>query len=405
MNVGSIIKDDALGKLHKNVAIAKSGIYQYHRMELNGLFGETLKVPEQHTTRSVFNVFRPPEVLKDAKDLFVQLPLTREHPEDFVTTENIRDKKIDWIGWTGDSSKVEILEVEGDITINSTLNIVDRIGVHAYDSGVREVSPGYVADFIWKDGIDKNGTQYQIVMTKITEVNHLALVDNGRGGKDASILDSKKSLFKENDMDENVVMKALRKMFGKTERILDSMPKNIDEFTPEQTKYLLKETHRLLTHKASGKSFDSFYPIGYTKDDDDMIEKKEEVADEFPIEEKKEDKKDEVADEFPVEEKKDDKKEEKKDEVADEFPIEEKKDEVEDAPAEQTAFAAEKVIEPVKVKSTEQETSVTPQEPIRAKDSTFSVQMDSRKVVDKGVDPFSIMDQIRSGFSVKKETK
>jgi hypothetical protein len=396
MKLSELIKDDSPTKLHKNVAIAKSGIYQYHRMELDGLFDGHATIPSKHATRSVFNVFRPPEVLRDAKSLFVHLPLMREHPEDFVSPDNIRDRDFDWIGWTGDSSKIVDLEDEGEVTINSTLNIVDKLGINDYGDGIREVSPGYSADFIWKDGIDKNGTPYQIVMTKIKEVNHLALVDQGRGGKDASILDSK---YKETTMDENVVMSALKKLFGKKEKVLDSMPKNIEKFTDEQKDYLLKETHRLLMHRVSGKTFDSFMPIGYTKDDmgpEDAFPIEEKKAeDAFPIEEKK------AEDAFPIEEKK----------AEDAFPIEEKKDEEEkdgeeDAPAVEAGGPAVLEVSPTTTTGTGEVKTVTPQAPARANDH-MTVKITDSVHISNGPDPFAIMDQVRNGFAstAKKENK
>lgn len=415
-----IVKDDSPLKLHKNVAIAKSGIYQYHITELGGLFDNNVEIPNQHKSRTIFNVYRPKEVLKDAKNLFVQLPLTREHPEDFVTPDNIKDEKTGWIGWTGDSSTVAILETDSEITINSTLNIVDKIGMKSYDRGIREVSPGYAADFNWKDGVDKNGTEYQIVMTKINEVNHLALVDNGRGGKDASILDSKKEF--EMDKETKGLFDKFMSLFKNEKKILDSMPKDIEKFTDEQKEYLLKETHRLLRHRISGKSFDSFMPIGYTKDDMDMAEdapNQESTAggeheksegDEAggstgtitPKSDKENvtEKEDGAADALPEKETAAHEKIKeglKEDVEADKEETKDDDGDVIDAPAEQTAFHGMDTVEPTKVVSSNAAASTQPQAPVRAKDSTITVKISDSRVND-GFDPFAIVGQIKSGF-------
>ena len=403
------VKDDSLLKLHKNVAIAKSGIYQYHFSELRGLFDGDFSIPEHHISRTIFNVLRPKEVLKDSKNLFIQLPLTREHPEDFVTPENIKDDKTGWIGWTGDSSQIATLETEDEITINSTLNIVDKVGLHAYDSGIKEVSPGYIAEFKWQDGKDKNGTDYQIVMTRINEVNHLALVDNGRGGKEASILDNKyldkdyiKNLEKEFPMEKDPqgLFNKFMSLFNKDKKILDSMPKNIEKFTDEQKEYLLKETHRLLLHRITGKTFDSFMPIGFTKDDFPDIAKDEDMAkdgnkvDGNDVEGK-------TVDEDMTEDSEEEKK--KKEDEKDESKTEDNEVTKETASAEDTSaeISPSSTLEkPASGKTTTDSKKVIDE---KVKEKTVTVRIDDNKIEDSSPDPFVIGSQIKSGF--KKENK
>jgi len=412
MDVSLLVKDDALGKKHKNVAIAKSGIYQYHRSELSGLFGDSLNIPDEYSSRTIFNVYRPPEVLKDALKLFTGLPLTLEHPEDFVTAENIRDEKTGWIGWTGDSSEIRLLEADGEVTVNSTLNIVQEDGHSAYDHGIKEVSPGYAADFSWKRGTDKNGTEYQILMTKVNEVNHLAVTPQGRGGKDAAILDKKFEQTKETDMDEKSVLgfiqKTLKGMFSKTDKVLDSIPKSVEKFTDEQKDYLLKETHRLLQHRVSGKSFDSFYPLGYTKDDMHETSQAEDgIETDIASDEAMPDKE---ATDAGLSEKENSAHSEieeglKKDEEADKAEDSVESDMAQDAPATQTAEEGHDVIEPLTVKQDGSTLTTTPQAPARAADHDITVRItDSKRVVDS-IDPFEIGSQIRNGFAKNKESK
>ena len=264
--------DDAPSKVHKRVAIATSGIYQYHRNELPNLGLDT--VPDEHKSRNIFNVYRPPQVLKDAVGLFVRLPVTREHPDEFVTPENARDRSVDWIGWTGDSSDVSFLEEKNKFTINSTINLLDKEGIRAYDSGIREVSPGYAADFKWESGVDDSGTNYQIKMVRINEVNHLALVNQGRGGKDASILDHKGV----KDMNEKNLLKQFMDLFKKQSRVLDSIPKT-GPVNDDQKEYLLREFASMLHHKTEHKTFDSFMPEGYARDEDIAEDDKLDIKD------------------------------------------------------------------------------------------------------------------------------
>ena len=172
-------------KLVKNVAIAKSGIYKYAKEELPSLgLGST---PPAYEGTRFFSVYRPATVLARAVDSFVRLPLTLEHPSEMVDGSNLK-KYI--VGFTGDSAIVDMTNDKSEVLIKSTLAIIDNSAVRAYYGHTIEVSPGYTADFKWEDGIAPSGEPYQIAMTKITSVNHLAITRYGRGGSAACILDS-----------------------------------------------------------------------------------------------------------------------------------------------------------------------------------------------------------------------
>ena len=66
----------------------------------------------------------------------------------------------------------------------------DDEALRAYENGEVQLSPGYIAVFEWKKGMAPNGEEYDIVMKEITDVNHLALLPNGRGGEYAVVLDN-----------------------------------------------------------------------------------------------------------------------------------------------------------------------------------------------------------------------
>lgn len=172
-------------KLVKNVAIAKSGIYKYSKEELPSL-GLGATPPSYEGTR-FFSVYRPATVLARAVDSFVRLPLTLEHPSEMVDGSNLK-KYI--VGFTGDSAVVDMTLDKREVLIKSTLAIIDNSAVRAYYGHTIEVSPGYTADFKWEDGVAPSGEPYQIAMTNITSVNHLAITRYGRGGSAACILDS-----------------------------------------------------------------------------------------------------------------------------------------------------------------------------------------------------------------------
>jgi len=177
------VMDESAERLLKNVAIGRSGVYLYTRNELSGL-GIT-SIPEKYARDNLFHVYRPATVLAANAEKFVRQPLTNKHPPEMLTPENNR-KYIS--GWVGDSVVIE--NCNDEIIIRSSVNLVDRDVIRAYDSGIREVSPGYIAKFSWKDGETAQGLRYNIVMDDIESVNHLALVPEGRGGPTVRIMDS-----------------------------------------------------------------------------------------------------------------------------------------------------------------------------------------------------------------------
>lgn len=171
----------------KDVVIAKSGIYEYARRELAGMIPLGLvEIPKVYDGIQVFKVYRPASVLAAAQDKFTSLPIIREHSA-WLSPQNYRDHTL---GWTGDSSTAIMSEDKSEIIIKSSVKLADAEAIAAYDSGIREVSPGYTGHFVWKEG-KYQGREYQIVMDSIAEVNHLALTVQGRGGPDVKIADSR----------------------------------------------------------------------------------------------------------------------------------------------------------------------------------------------------------------------
>ena len=169
-------------KLVKEVAIAHSGIYTYHRSELSSL--GINEIPEEYNGVEWFNVYRPAILMQGAVDLFTNLPVTVEHPDVPVSPENSKDLMK---GFTGNEAYV-IME-DNEAYIHSVITLIDEEAIRYYNSDYREVSPGYVSENIWESG-NHNGIDYQIKMINIMDVNHLALTVKGRGGPMACVRDS-----------------------------------------------------------------------------------------------------------------------------------------------------------------------------------------------------------------------
>ena len=162
----------------KEVILCRSGFQIYTRDELlaAGMDLSALPVKECYTE------YRPPSAIIKAKELFRRLPLTKEHPDEWVTDEN-------WNllagGTTGE--EVEVVAIDDvDIGLRSTLVFNSKSLYDYYQNGNREVSVGYIE----KREVVLDNPNYDILMLSIEDVNHCAVTAKGRGGQSVAILDS-----------------------------------------------------------------------------------------------------------------------------------------------------------------------------------------------------------------------
>ncbi len=172
----------------KNIRIAVSGLYDYALEEI-----PTLRLPmpgagapEWVEEKRLYQVYRPAPVLAVACPKFANLPLTHHHPKAPVDGQNFRDIAI---GWTGEHPEVDYIAETNEVGIRSTCVLYDDEALSAYENGEVQLSPGYIAVFEWQKGTTPDGKEYDIIMKEITDVNHLALLPNGRGGEYAVVMD------------------------------------------------------------------------------------------------------------------------------------------------------------------------------------------------------------------------
>lgn len=174
-------------RLHKKVAIAHSGVYTYRREELATLHLSEDSIPERFKKETHFNVYRPAAVLAKAAPLFARQPVVVEHPDRIIDQYNAQDLTS---GFTGDSVRVSYRN--GEAYLDSTLTLIAEDAIRYYEEGYKEISPGYFSECRWvSDSMTYKGMPVHIVVTNISEVNHLALTVAGRGGPTACVLDSK----------------------------------------------------------------------------------------------------------------------------------------------------------------------------------------------------------------------
>jgi len=170
--------------LEKSVSIARSGTQKYLRRELPAL--KVGPIPTQHADKKEFHVYRSAPLIADSAELFTRKPFIYTHKA-YVDPNNFTDLVQ---GWIGDTATVEMNEAKTEVIIRADLTIGGQEAIEAYQGrGEREVSPLYFGKFEWKDGIAPDGQAYEIEMTELSGVNHVALVPAGRGGSDAAILD------------------------------------------------------------------------------------------------------------------------------------------------------------------------------------------------------------------------
>lgn len=153
---------------------------------------------------SVVREFVPPETLFDTDSMasFKMKPMTDDHPYDKkVNADNAYYRSI---GMTG-----ETVKQDGDYLVCS-MTIIDGSVVNKVADGKQELSPGYTCELVMQKG-DWNGIEFDAIQLS-RKYNHLALVDNARGGTDIRMKLDKcdgfelvtEHKFKENSMKFNI---------------------------------------------------------------------------------------------------------------------------------------------------------------------------------------------------------
>ena len=167
----------------KDVILCRSGIQLYHKSEVASFITEDNKPSVE---KDWYKEYRPANVIVKAKDLFKSLPVTKEHPDEWVSPQNFSelaggtlDKEIEVVALDG--------EAEGEIGLKSNITFyTDEL--YNYYLTNKEVSVGYTCKKHFVPNPEEVG--YDIILDEITEVNHLAITRAGRGGSKVAVIDS-----------------------------------------------------------------------------------------------------------------------------------------------------------------------------------------------------------------------
>ena len=174
------IQDEATSKRSKDAngfliikdnPIAKAGVFDYLLSEL--------KADIEPKDDRVVKVYRPFSELERIKDSFANKPIKMNHH---------------WVGDetnTADGAIGSIIEAdEANGYLRADLIIYNPELIEKIENGeLIELSPAYTGEEIDESG-RYNGEAYEYKQ-KLGEVNHLAVVETGRSGKDLKIYDSK----------------------------------------------------------------------------------------------------------------------------------------------------------------------------------------------------------------------
>lgn len=157
------------GYLVADVRAARTGIQLYRGFEVG------------RPDLDIVRVYRPPEEVFSTDSLasYPHKPITNDHPPTTVTAGNWKQFSVGHIG--GDVAR------DGEY-VRIPMMMADQSAINDFESGKRELSPGYNCDLDWAAGVTSAGEIYDAIQKNI-RINHVALVDAGRGGEDCRVGD------------------------------------------------------------------------------------------------------------------------------------------------------------------------------------------------------------------------
>ena len=163
----------------KKCRMLRSGVQLYTRDEVPQELLPQLAADKRNKT--IFRVYRRPEaVVKHLKD-FNYIPLANDHPAVDITPDNRKDYEV---GRAGGQATLETLD-DGNVYVENDLIFDDRKAFEDYKNGKRQLSIGLQAVWAVSDSPD-----YDFEVTDFTNVNHVALVNRGRAGAQAKVMDT-----------------------------------------------------------------------------------------------------------------------------------------------------------------------------------------------------------------------
>lgn len=160
-NVIDYMYEDADGFLRGDGLVTRTGVFTY--VNQDGSLRKELR--------------HPSDVLRlDSISTMKMIPLTNNHPTEFVTPENAKQLTVGHVG--------ENIRPDGEMIVAPVI-ITDKVAIDSARNGKQQLSLGYEVDLIEESG-EYDGIRYDFRQTNI-RYNHLALVESGRAGNNAKL--------------------------------------------------------------------------------------------------------------------------------------------------------------------------------------------------------------------------
>lgn len=190
----------------KNVPIARTGTQEYlgREMGLSGADADRIIA----VSRSPDDVFS-----EAALASFEGKPVTNDHPPGLIGPDDVKNYEM------GHAQNIRRGSGEWADYMIADLHIHDRDLIDAIQNGKREISCGYECDYV--KNADGTYSQKNIIG------NHVAVVDRGRAGKRAAILDSDKNKAKQPERKAMSKKGLFFKLFGQA--VKDKSPEEIEQ--------------------------------------------------------------------------------------------------------------------------------------------------------------------------------
>ena len=149
------------GYLRGEAIVSKTGVFPY--LNADGSTRWELRHPDDILTQATL-------------DSIKQIPVTLEHPDELVTSENAKELQVGYIGDT--------VRIDGP-NIIASFTVTDAAAIDQIERGKKGLSLGYRVDLVEETGTYNN--QNYTHRQRMTHVNHLAVVSAGRVGPEARI--------------------------------------------------------------------------------------------------------------------------------------------------------------------------------------------------------------------------
>ena len=149
------------GYLRGEAIVSKTGVFPY--LNADGSTRWELRHPDDILTQATL-------------DSIKQIPVTLEHPDELVTSENAKELQIGFIGDT--------VRIDGP-NIIASFTVTDAAAIDQIERGKKGLSLGYKVKLDEEAGTYNN--QNYTHRQRMTHVNHLAVVSAGRVGPEARI--------------------------------------------------------------------------------------------------------------------------------------------------------------------------------------------------------------------------